>query len=70
MTFICCVEDIALFRHDCNEPIHSAGSLAANHQCFLATGISVALSSGSTQEPKKNQNERPPLSTKNVAFVR
>ncbi|PWA40214.1 Armadillo-like helical [Artemisia annua] len=46
--FIFCLEDIALFCHDCNEPIHTASSLAANHQCFLATGIRVALSSDST----------------------
>ncbi|KAL6342566.1 hypothetical protein AAG906_012423 [Vitis piasezkii] len=37
--FIFCVEDRALFCRDCDEPIHSAGNLAANHQRFLATGI-------------------------------
>ncbi|GJW30762.1 B-box zinc finger protein 24-like protein [Tanacetum coccineum] len=63
--FIFCVEDRALFCRDCDEPIHSAGSLAANHQRFLATGIRVALSSSSTQEPEKNQHEPPPPSTKN-----
>lgn len=67
--FIFCVEDRALFCRDCDEPIHSAGSLAANHQRFLATGIRVALSSSSTQEPEKNQQEPPPPSTKNVAAV-
>nr|AIE76497.1 B-box zinc finger family protein 24 [Chrysanthemum x morifolium] len=68
--FIFCVEDRALFCRDCDEPIHSAGSLAANHQRFLATGIRVALSSSSTQEPEKNQQEPPPPSTnKNVATV-
>ncbi|KAI8027488.1 B-box zinc finger protein 25 [Camellia lanceoleosa] len=38
-TFIFCVEDRALFCRDCDEPIHSASSLFANHQWFLATGI-------------------------------
>ncbi|PWA62457.1 toll/interleukin-1 receptor (TIR) domain-containing protein [Artemisia annua] len=66
---IFCIEDRALFCHDCDEPIHSAGSLAANHQRFLATRIRVALSSSSTQEPEKNQQEPPPPSTKNVAAV-
>nr|XP_043609983.1 B-box zinc finger protein 24-like [Erigeron canadensis] len=65
--FIFCVEDRALFCRDCDEPIHSAGSLAANHQRFLATGIRVALSSGSAQEPEKNHPEPPPPSSnKNV----
>ncbi|KAF5791482.1 putative transcription factor interactor and regulator Znf-B family [Helianthus annuus] len=45
-TFIFCVEDRALFCRDCDEPIHSAGSLAANHQRVLATRIRVALGSG------------------------
>ncbi|CAI8616715.1 unnamed protein product [Vicia faba] len=35
--FIFCVEDRALFCKDCDEPIHVAGSLSANHQRFLAT---------------------------------
>jgi hypothetical protein len=43
--FIFCIEDRALFCQDCDEPIHSAGSLSAKHQQFLATGISVALGS-------------------------
>ncbi|KAJ6370475.1 hypothetical protein OIU76_028704 [Salix suchowensis] len=30
--FIFCVEDRALFCRDCDEPVHSAGSLSANHQ--------------------------------------
>ncbi|MFS7943264.1 putative transcription factor interactor and regulator Znf-B family [Helianthus anomalus] len=44
--FIFCVEDRALFCRDCDELIHSAGSLAANHQRFLANRIRVALGSG------------------------
>lgn len=68
--FIFCVEDRALFCRDCDEPIHSAGSLAANHQRFLATGIRVALSSSSAKEaPEKSHPEPPPPSSKNVAHV-
>ncbi|KAI8005624.1 B-box zinc finger protein 25 [Camellia lanceoleosa] len=44
-SFIFCVEDRALFCRDCDEPIHSASRLFANHQRFLATGIRVALTS-------------------------
>lgn len=51
--FIFCVEDRALFCRDCDEPIHSAGSLAANHQRFLATGIQVALSSNPPKDVEK-----------------
>ncbi|KAI7739445.1 hypothetical protein M8C21_003943 [Ambrosia artemisiifolia] len=60
--FIFCVEDRALFCRDCDEPIHSAGSLAANHQRFLATGIRVAVGSGANSgvEFEKNCRE-PPL---------
>lgn len=58
--FIFCVEDRALFCRDCDEPIHSAGSLAANHQRFLATGIRVALSSTTGKEAEKNHLEPPP----------
>lgn len=65
--FIFCVEDRALFCRDCDEPIHSAGSLAANHQRFLATGIRVALSSGTAKEPEKNHREPPPPATNNAA---
>ncbi|KAD5802287.1 hypothetical protein E3N88_13647 [Mikania micrantha] len=61
--FIFCVEDRALFCRDCDEPIHSAGSLAANHQRFLATGIRVALSSSSAKEPEKSHREPPPPAT-------
>ncbi|GJS28365.1 hypothetical protein Tco_0488985 [Tanacetum coccineum] len=41
-------------------PIHSASSPVANHQRFIATGIRVALTSGSTQEPEKSQHDHPP----------
>lgn len=59
--FIFCVEDRALFCKDCDEAIHSANSLAANHQRFLATGIRVALGSGCNKEEFKSYNEpRPP----------
>nr|POE80718.1 b-box zinc finger protein 25 [Quercus suber] len=57
--FIFCVEDRALFCQDCDEPIHSAGSLSANHQRFLATGIRVALSSGCNKETEKSSLEPP-----------
>ncbi|GAV85673.1 zf-B_box domain-containing protein [Cephalotus follicularis] len=52
--FIFCVEDRALFCRDCDESIHLAGSLSANHQRFLATGIRVALSSSCTKDNEKN----------------
>ncbi|KAA8531419.1 hypothetical protein F0562_006228 [Nyssa sinensis] len=58
--FIFCVEDRALFCHDCDEPIHSASSLAANHQRFLATGIRVALSSNCTKDTEKSHLEPQP----------
>ncbi|KAK2970307.1 hypothetical protein RJ640_017038 [Escallonia rubra] len=68
--FIFCVEDRALFCRDCDEPIHSAGSLAANHQRLLATGIRVALSSNSPKEPEKSPLEPPPPpSTKNAQQI-
>ncbi|CAI0397064.1 unnamed protein product [Linum tenue] len=57
--FIFCVEDRALFCKDCDEPIHSVGSLAANHQRFLATGIRVALSSSCSKEAEQNCLEPP-----------
>ena len=57
--FIFCVEDRALFCRDCDEPIHSAGSLSANHQRFLATGIRVALSSSCNKNTEKNEFEPP-----------
>ncbi|OWM67931.1 B-box zinc finger protein 24-like [Punica granatum] len=59
--FIFCVEDRALFCQDCDEPIHSASSLSANHQRFLATGIRVALSSSSncTKDAEKTDGEPP-----------
>ncbi|KAH0660768.1 uncharacterized protein [Solanum tuberosum] len=58
--FIFCVEDRALFCKDCDEAIHSASSLAKNHQRFLATGIRVALSSSCNKEAVKNQLEPQP----------
>ncbi|KAK9068783.1 hypothetical protein SSX86_012899 [Deinandra increscens subsp. villosa] len=61
--FIFCVEDRALFCRECDKPIHSAGSLAANHQRFLATGIRVGLSSSSTKDTEKSNQEPPPAST-------
>ncbi|KAM7486877.1 hypothetical protein LguiA_002886 [Lonicera macranthoides] len=57
--FIFCVEDRALFCRDCDQPIHSSGSLAANHQRFLATGIRVALNSNPPQEAE-NHDLNPP----------
>ncbi|KAK6787881.1 hypothetical protein RDI58_016406 [Solanum bulbocastanum] len=58
--FIFCVEDRALFCKDCDEAIHSASSLAKNHQRFLATGIRVALSSSCNNDSVKNQLEPQP----------
>ncbi|KAJ0810662.1 putative transcription factor interactor and regulator Znf-B family [Helianthus annuus] len=69
--FIFCVEDRALFCRDCDEPIHSAGTLAANHQRFLATGIRVAVGSGcSGVGSEKNTYEPlPPAAEVKVAAV-
>lgn len=58
--FIFCVEDRALFCKDCDEAIHSASSLAKNHQRFLATGIRVALSSSCNKDALKTQLEPQP----------
>ncbi|GJS69617.1 B-box zinc finger family protein 24 [Tanacetum coccineum] len=68
---IFCVKDIALFCRDCDEPLHSAGSLAANDHHFLATRIRVVLTSSSTQVPEKNQHDHPspPATENNVAAV-
>ncbi|XP_061357538.1 B-box zinc finger protein 24 [Gastrolobium bilobum] len=55
--FIFCVEDRALFCKDCDESIHLAGSLSANHQRFLATGIRVALGSNCTKGNEKSHME-------------
>ncbi|KAJ6371815.1 hypothetical protein OIU77_002186 [Salix suchowensis] len=57
--FIFCVEDRALFCRDCDEPVHSAGSLSANHQRFLATGIRVALSSSCSKDTQTNSSGPP-----------
>ena len=66
--FIFCVEDRALFCQDCDEPIHSAGSLSANHQRFLATGIRVALSSGCNKETEKSSLEPPDENKQQVSL--
>lgn len=57
--FIFCVEDRALFCRDCDEPIHSTGSIASNHQRLLATGIQVALSSKCAQNTEKLCSDPP-----------
>ncbi|KAL1535329.1 B-box zinc finger protein 24-like [Salvia divinorum] len=62
--FIFCVEDRALFCKDCDEPIHSANSRAANHQRFLATGIRVALGNACNEaNVKSDLDPKPPKST-------
>ncbi|KAL6528046.1 hypothetical protein OROHE_014996 [Orobanche hederae] len=71
--FIFCVEDRALLCKDCDDPIHSANTRAANHQRFLATGVRVALSSSCNKEivgnnmdplpPKSNSQQIGPRST-------
>ncbi|KAF5184363.1 B-box zinc finger protein [Thalictrum thalictroides] len=66
--FIFCVEDRALFCQDCDEPVHSAGSIASNHQRLLATGIKVALGSKCAKNTElirsepPNQNSQPLIS--------
>lgn len=64
--FIFCVEDRALFCQDCDEPVHSAGSLSANHQRFLATGIRVALNSSCTKDTEKSCLEPPGENAKQI----
>ncbi|KAL2230412.1 B-box zinc finger protein 24 [Sesamum indicum] len=68
--FIFCVEDRALFCKDCDEPIHSANSRAANHQRFLATGIRVALSTSCNKDSVKSHPEpKPPkLSSQQIGL--
>ncbi|XLT02205.1 hypothetical protein HN51_051556 [Arachis hypogaea] len=62
--FIFDVEDRALFCKDCDEPIHLAGSLSANHQRFLATGIRVALGSNDCSKiPRKVPSQQSPSFT-------
>lgn len=67
--FIFCVEDRALFCQDCDEPVHSAGSIASNHQRLLATGIKVALGSKCSKPTEKvcleppNHHAQPLIST-------
>ncbi|KAI4370398.1 hypothetical protein MLD38_018753 [Melastoma candidum] len=58
--FIFCVEDRALFCPDCDQQIHSPGSLSANHQRFLATGICVALSSDNPSKVVAENRLGPP----------
>ncbi|KAI3965399.1 hypothetical protein MKX01_042880 [Papaver californicum] len=72
-TFIFYVEDRALFCKDCDEPIHSAGSISSNHKRFLATGIWVALGSSCVKEtekqipePPNNQKLQPPCAMKHA----
>ncbi|XP_010268200.1 PREDICTED: B-box zinc finger protein 24-like isoform X1 [Nelumbo nucifera] len=66
--FIFCVEDRALFCQDCDESIHSANSLSANHQRFLATGIKVALRSGCNKDNNKGFLEPPNQKPQPVAM--
>jgi len=65
--FIFCVEDRALFCQDCDEPIHSPGSLSANHQRFLATGIRVASSSICTKDNENSHLEPPNRNAQQVS---
>ncbi|KAI4372729.1 hypothetical protein MLD38_010928 [Melastoma candidum] len=67
--FIFCVEDRALFCQECDEPIHSPGSLSANHQRFLATGIRVALSSESPAKVVEENRSGPPPPSQNARQV-
>ncbi|KAF7017107.1 hypothetical protein CFC21_030597 [Triticum aestivum] len=43
--FVFCVDDRALFCRDCDDSIHVQGTLSANHQRYIATGIRVGFSS-------------------------
>ncbi|ERN20360.1 hypothetical protein AMTRI_Chr06g177810 [Amborella trichopoda] len=65
--FIFCVEDRALFCRDCDEPIHTTGSLSGNHQRFLATGIRVALASASKDTSVPIVPEPPSRNSQKVA---
>ncbi|XP_061374764.1 B-box zinc finger protein 24-like [Gastrolobium bilobum] len=65
--FIFCVEDRALFCQNCDEPIHSPGSISANHQRFLATGIRVALSSNCAKDNEKSHLEPPKRNAQEVS---
>ncbi|KEH39479.1 salt tolerance-like protein [Medicago truncatula] len=66
--FIFCVEDRALFCEDCDESIHLPGSLSANHQRFLATGIQVAMKSNCAKDDEKTHLEPPKRSTHQVSL--
>ncbi|XLT10435.1 hypothetical protein HN51_056228, partial [Arachis hypogaea] len=59
--FIFCVEDRALFCKDCDELIHLAGSLSANHQRFLATGIRVALGTNDCSKSDEKSHLEPSI---------
>ncbi|XP_057958079.1 B-box zinc finger protein 24-like [Malania oleifera] len=66
--FIFCVEDRALLCKDCDEPIHAANSLSANHQRFLATGVQVALSSNCNRATDKNCPDPPNQNIRQIAM--
>ena len=66
--FIFCVEDKALFCLACDEPIHLAGSLSAKHQRFLATGISVALSSSCKKDTEESCLEPPHQKSQQISM--
>lgn len=53
-----------MYCQDCDETIHSASNLAANHHRYLATGIRVALSSKAPKEKDKSPHAPPPPSSK------
>ena len=61
--FVFCVEDRALFCGDCDESIHLQGTLSANHQRYLATGIRVGFSSVCSAHADRHPpstNSKPP----------
>jgi len=66
--FIFCVEDRALFCENCDESIHLPGSLSANHQRFLATGIQVAMKSNCAKDDEKTHLEPPKKNTQQVSL--
>lgn len=61
------MEDRALFCQECDEPIHAANSLSANHQRLLATGIRVALSGSCNKDTKKSSLEPPSRNPQQVS---
>ncbi|KAL8030620.1 hypothetical protein ABFX02_14G297200 [Erythranthe guttata] len=71
VAFVFCVEDRALFCKDCDKLIHSANSLTAKHQRYLATGIRVALSSSCNDESSRVQIEpKPPKSNSTLTYLK